>query len=58
LDLNIPKGVVIGGIVRNKKLLFPDKTTTILVNDKLIIFSDPSSIKEIEKFSEVNIEFF
>ena len=27
-------------------------------NDKLIIFSKPSSIKEIEKYSEVNIEFF
>ena len=57
-DLTIPEGVVIGGIVRNKKLIFPDETTTILVNDKLIIFSEPSSIKEIEKYSEVNIEFF
>jgi hypothetical protein len=28
------------------------------VKDKLILFSDPTSIKEIEKFSEVNIEFF
>ena len=28
------------------------------MKDKLILFSDPTSIKEIEKFSEVNIEFF
>ena len=57
-DLTIPNGVVIGGIVRNKKLIFPDEETIILVKDKLIIFSDPSSIKDIEKYSEVNIEFF
>ena len=44
--------------LRNKKLIFPDENTTIYVNDKLIIFSKPSSIKEIEKYSEVNIEFF
>jgi len=57
-DLTIPEGVVIGGIVRNEELIFPDENTIIYVKDKLIIFSDPSSIKEIEKYSEVNIEFF
>ena len=58
VDLDMPDGVVIGGIVRNKKLIFPDENTTIYTDDKLIIFSKPSSIKEIEKYSEVNIEFF
>ena len=58
IDLDMPDGVVIGGIVRNNKLIFPDENTTLYVNDKLIIFSKPSSIKEIEKYSEVNIEFF
>ena len=57
-DLDIPEGVVIGGIVRNSKLIFPEENTTIFVKDKLIIFSEPSSIKDIEKYSEVNIEFF
>lgn len=57
-DLDIPDGVVIGSIVREKKVIFPDENTTIFVKDKLIIFSKPSSIKEIEKYSEVNIEFF
>ena len=58
VDLDIPDGVVIGSIVREKKVIFPDENTTIFVKDKLIIFSKPSSIKEIEKYSEVNIEFF
>ena len=57
-DLDIPEGVVIGGIVRDNEVIFPDENTTIFVKDKLIIFSEPASIKEIEKYSEVNIEFF
>ncbi len=57
-DLDMPDGVVIGGIVRENKLIFPDENSTIFVKDKLIIFSEPSAIKEIEKYSEVNIEFF
>ena len=58
-DLTIPKGVVIGGIVRNKELIIPDENTILLVNDKLIIFSEYLVNKKvIEKYSEVNIEFF
>ena len=56
-ELPIPDGVVLGGIVRNDKLIFPDENTTLYVKDKLNNFSDPTSIKEIEKFSEVNIIF-
>ena len=57
-ELTLPEGIVIGGIVRKNQLIFPDEDTVILVHDKIIIFSDPSSIKDIEKYSEVNIEFF
>ena len=57
-ELTMPKGIVIGGIVRNNELLLPDDSTIVQVKDKLIIFSVPSAIKDIEKYSEVNIEFF
>ena len=57
-DLTMPEGIVIGGIVRNNELIFTDENTVLQVKDKLIIFSIPSSIKDIEKYSEVNIEFF
>ena len=56
-DLTIPDGVVIGGIVRSNELIIPDENTIFQVKDKLIIFSVPSSIKDIEKYFEVNIEF-
>ena len=57
-DLNLPKAVIIGGIIRKKDVIFPDENTTIQINDNIILYTDPNSIKEIEKFSEVDIEFF
>ena len=51
-ELTIPKGVVIGGIVRNNELIFPDENTTLLVKDKLIIFSEPSSIKILKSIQK------
>ena len=43
---------------REKDVYFADDEFTLQINDKLILFSDSQSIKEVEKFSEVNIEFF
>ena len=57
-ELELPKAVIIGGIVRNKEIIFPDDHTTIQINDKIILFTDSDSIKEVEKLSEVKIEFF
>ena len=57
-DLNLPRAVIIGGIIRKKDVIFPDENTTIQINDNIILYTDPNSIKEIEKFSEVDIEFF
>ncbi len=57
-ELELPRAVVIGGIIRNKTVIFPQDNTEIFINDKIILYTDPKSIKEVEKFSEVNIEFF
>ena len=57
-DLKLPNAVIIGGIVRKDNVIFPDDSTTIQINDNIILYTDPNSIKEIEKFSEVDIEFF
>ena len=57
-ELELPDAVTIGAIVRKGTIIFPDDNTTILINDKIILYTDPNSIKEVEKLSEVNIEFF
>ncbi len=57
-ELELPKAVTIGAIVRKKQVIFPDYNDIILINDKIILYTDPNSIKDVEKLSEVNIEFF
>ena len=57
-ELDLPKAVIIGGIVRKENVIFPDNQTTLQINDKIVLFTDQKSIKEVEKLSEVNIEFF
>ncbi len=57
-ELELSKGIILGAVVRNKDIFFPDEEFTLQINDKVILYSDSYSIKEVEKFSEVNIEFF
>ncbi len=57
-ELELPEAVTIGAIVRKKEVIFPDDTMILLINDKIILYTDPNSIKDVEKLSEVNIEFF
>ena len=58
IELNLSEGIIIGAILREKDVYFADDEFSLQINDKLILFSDSQSIKEVEKFSEVNIEFF
>ena len=57
-ELELSKGIIIGAVVRNKEVFFPDDEFILQINDKVILYADSYSIKEVEKFSEVNIEFF
>lgn len=57
-ELELSKGIIIGAVVRNKEVFFPDDEFILQINDKIILYADSYSIKEVEKFSEVNIEFF
>ena len=57
-ELELSQGIIIGAVVRNKEVFFPDDEFILQINDKVILYADSYSIKEVEKFSEVNIEFF
>jgi len=56
--LELSDGVIIGAIIREEEIIFPDFQTILNINDKIILYTLPDSIKEVEKLSEVNIEFF
>ena len=58
VELNTSDGIIIGSVLRGKDVFFPDNDFILQIKDKVILFSNSQSIKEVEKFSEVNIEFF
>ena len=46
LDLNLPIGVIIGGISRNGSTFVPDGSTVVRGGDHIIFFSLPRDIEE------------
>ena len=48
-DLNFPKGSVIGGVVRYKHGFIVDGNTRIQKDDKVVVFSLPSTIQKVAK---------
>lgn len=49
---NLPKDVVIGGVVRGKDAFVPSGLTQICEGDKVLVFALPSAVNEIKKFFE------
>lgn len=47
--LNLPRGAVIGGILRGAKALAPEGSTVIQARDRLIIFAVPEAIPQVER---------
>jgi len=49
-DIKFPKHAIIGGIIRNNNSVIAKGDTIINPNDKVVVFSLPDAIKDIEKF--------
>lgn len=56
--LSIPKGALVGSIVRGDEVIIPDGNTAIEVGDRVILFARPEAIPKMEKAVKVNLEFF
>ena len=48
--IKFPKNAIIGGIIRDEESIIAKGRTIIQPNDKVVVFSLPDAIKEIEKF--------
>jgi len=48
-ELDLPKDVILGAIVRDKDVIFPDESTEILVNDRVVTFAPKKAVKKLEK---------
>ena len=48
IDINLPKGSMVGGIVRNMSPILPRGDTMIKPGDRIIVFSLPDHIHTVE----------
>jgi trk system potassium uptake protein TrkA len=56
--LSVPKGALVGSIVREDEVIIPDGETIIQVGDRVIVFALPQAIPKMEKAMKVNLEYF
>ena len=57
-DVRLPQGVIIGAIVRDG-VNVPLRGDTVIENgDRLVLFADSDSVKQVEKLFSVGMELF
>ncbi|MCA9735626.1 MAG: Trk system potassium transporter TrkA [Deferribacteres bacterium] len=49
-EISFPANAIVGAVMRGTDVFIPIGSTTLLAGDKVIIFTLPSAIKEVEKF--------
>jgi len=57
-DIKFPMGAIIGAVVKGEEVLLPTGDTIIEAGDKVLIFTLPKIITQIEKLLMVKPEFF
>lgn len=49
MDLKLPKSVIIGGVIRGEEVFIPDGHFQLQQQDKVIVFTLPKAISQVEK---------
>ncbi|MBE1237715.1 Trk system potassium transporter TrkA [Phaeovibrio sulfidiphilus] len=57
-DINLPAGVILGALVREGETITPCGTTVIQPGDRIILFASAASIRKVERFFSVGVDFF
>ena len=57
-ELELPDGVRIGAIYRDKAVIRPDGDTRIKAKDRVVIFATLDAVKHVEQMFRVSLEFF
>ena len=53
-DVDLPKGIRVGSIFRNDKILIPDSKTIFNENDDVVFFAETDCIKKLEKLLSID----
>jgi trk system potassium uptake protein TrkA len=57
-DLDLPDGVRIGAIYRDKAVLKPDGDMKIKAKDRVVMFATLDAVRHVEQMFRVSLEFF
>jgi trk system potassium uptake protein TrkA len=57
-DIKIPKGTIIGAIIREDQVIIPGGTSVILPGDHVILVALRSAIPKVEKILTVKLDYF
>jgi trk system potassium uptake protein TrkA len=52
-DMNLPKNIRVGAILRDKKIMIPNSETVFKESDDVVFFSETASINKLEKLLTV-----
>ncbi len=56
-DHKLPRGVIVGSIVRDGEVLIPRGETDIRIKDRVILLASAGSVRQVEKLFAVSYEF-
>ncbi|NTF07480.1 Trk system potassium transporter TrkA [Agrobacterium rubi] len=57
-DMELPEGVRIGVIYRDKTVIRPDGSTKIKAKDRVVLFASSDAVREVEQLFRVSIQYF
>ncbi len=57
-ESKLPKGVIIGALVRGDDVIIPMPSTVINANDRVVLLSTAEAVKKVEKLFTVSLEYF
>ncbi len=57
-EIKLPKGVIVGAILRAGEVIIPRPDTVVSVGDRVVVFATERTVKKVEKMFAVRLEFF
>jgi trk system potassium uptake protein TrkA len=57
-ELDLPDGIRIGAIYRDKETIVPNGDTVVKSKDRIVIFATAERVSQVEQMFRVSLEFF
>lgn len=57
-ELQLPEGVSVSAILRGEETLIPNGKTTIAEDDRVLVFSEVSQLKKVDKIFSARLDYF